>query len=77
MLATEDENVFAPEFEKVVSRPPRVQTRPIRHDDVEEVGQEAHPVSPEVADAQNGSNGAKTQNTPIYLRRRWLADGGA
>lgn len=68
----------APEFEKVVSRPPRVQTRPIRHDEVEEVTEDANTIAPEVASAQNGSNGSKTDTTPIYLRRRWLAtDGGA
>ncbi len=72
------------EPDKVVSRPPRVQTRPIRPEEVvdardaEDDFDEAEPVAPEVASAHNGSNGSKTANTPIFLRRRWLAtDGGA
>ncbi len=80
----EDARMFAPEFEQAMPRPPRVQTRPIRADDV--AGFDDHvdapkPVAPEVADAQNGSNGSngsKTAAEPIFLRRRWLAtDGGA
>ncbi|MEO1537300.1 MAG: protein phosphatase 2C domain-containing protein [Pseudomonadota bacterium] len=68
----------ATEFDQVASRPPRVQTRPIRHDDVEEVKEDARHVAPEVASAKNGSNGNKLNTTPIQLRRRWLAtDGGA
>lgn len=75
MAKTGDAHESAPDFEHVVSRPPRVQTRPIRPDVVEE---DARPVAPEVASAQNGSNGTKPDTTPIYLRRRWLAtDGGA
>ncbi|MEM6387967.1 MAG: protein phosphatase 2C domain-containing protein [Pseudomonadota bacterium] len=78
LAATGEAHDSAPEFEKVVSRPPRVQTRPIRHDEVEEVSSETPEVAPEVANVQNGSNGAKASNTPIYLRRKWLAtDGGA
>ena len=68
----------APEVEQAVSRPPRITTRPIRHDEIAEPLGDAEPVAPEVASAQNGSNGAKSGNTPIFLRRRWLAtDGGA
>lgn len=78
MLETGDENVYAPEVEQAAPRPPRVQTRPIRHDEIDEVPEDAQGIAPEVANAQNGANGAKTDNTPIYLRRRWLAtDGGA
>ncbi len=80
----EGETKFVAEPDKVVSRPPRVQTRPIRPEEVvdardaEDDFDEAEPVAPEVASAHNGSNGSKTANTPIFLRRRWLAtDGGA
>ncbi len=75
---------FVAEPDKVVSRPPRVQTRPIRPEEVVDARDadddfdETEPVAPEVASAHNGSNGSKTANTPIFLRRRWLAtDGGA
>lgn len=68
-----------PDYDQVVSRPPRITTRPIRHDEIAEPNGDAEPVAPEVVTAQqNGSNGAKGGNTPIFLRRRWLAtDGGA
>ncbi len=73
-----DANIFAPELERPRSRPPRAQTRPIRHDEVVEADEAGEPVAPELADARNGSNGSKSATTPIFLRRRWLAtDGGA
>ena len=73
-----DANIFAPELERPRSRPPRAQTRPIRHDEVVEADEAGEPVTPELADARNGSNGSKSATTPIFLRRRWLAtDGGA
>ena len=75
MAETGDAREAVPEYDKVSVRPPRVQTRPIRPEEVEE---DAQPVAPEVVSAQNGSNGSKSKTTPIYLRRRWLAtDGGA
>lgn len=68
----------APGLERKMSRPPRVQTRPIRHDEVDEPEDIAEPLAPELADARNGSNGTDAASTPIFLRRRWLAtDGGA
>jgi serine/threonine protein phosphatase PrpC len=74
--AAKEESV--PDYEHVASRPPRSTTRPIRHDEIAEPVGDAEPVSPEVVTVQNGSNGAKSGNTPIFLRRRWLAtDGGA
>ncbi len=89
--AAEGANKFEDEAEKTVSRPPRVQTRPIRpeevvdareiadaFDAVDDEFEDPDPVAPEVASAHNGSNGSKTATTPIFLRRRWLAtDGGA
>ena len=78
MAAVEGASTIAPEAEQVVSRPPRVQTRPIRHDDVTEPEEAADPVAPELVNARNGSNGSKSASEPIFLRRRWLAtDGGA
>ena len=78
MVGVEDANIFSPEFETPVSRPPRVQTRPIRPEEVGEPEDAAEPVAPEVANARNGANGAKSSSEPIFLRRRWLAtDGGA
>ncbi|MEM7668620.1 MAG: protein phosphatase 2C domain-containing protein [Pseudomonadota bacterium] len=78
LAAVEDVNDIAPETEQAALRPPRVQTRPIRHDDVTEPEEVADAVAPELANARNGSNGSKSANEPIFLRRRWLAtDGGA
>ncbi|MCG6883158.1 MAG: protein phosphatase 2C domain-containing protein [Silicimonas sp.] len=72
---TEDEADHARDPEAAIMRPPRVQTRPIRHGDPEDAGET---VAPEIATARNGSNGGERPNEPIYLRRRWLAtDGGA
>ncbi len=81
---TEDAVDADAEPEEVVARPPRAQTRPIRPEEVVDARgkmdelDEAEPVAPEVASAHNGSNGSKSANAPIFLRRRWLAtDGGA
>ena len=79
---TNGANIFATEVERPISRPPRVQTRPIRPEEVTEPAEPAPAPAgaPEVASAHNGSNGGETAppSTPIFLRRRWLAtDGGA
>ena len=76
-------NIFSPEYERQRTRPPRVQTRPIKPQDVvmqPDESQEAHaPVAPEIASVPNGaSNPEPVRDAPIFLRRRWLAtDGGA
>ncbi len=76
---TKGANIFAPEIERPISRPPRVKTRPIKHEDVSEPAHGEEASAPDMASARNGSNGNGTApSTPIFLRRRWLAtDGGA
>ncbi len=77
---TNGANIFAPETERPISRPPRVQTRPIRPEEISEPAEPAHSAPPEMASPRNGSNGGENTppSTPIFLRRRWLAtDGGA
>jgi len=71
-------NIFTPEVERPISRPPRVQTRPIKPEEVADPLRGDDPAAPGMAPAQNGSNGKGAPSTPIFLRRRWLAtDGGA
>lgn len=72
-------SAFAAEIDRPISRPPRVTTRPIRPDEVTDPLHRDVPPTPKSAAARNGTNGnGTTPNTPIFLRRRWLAtDGGA
>lgn len=71
--------MFTPAQGRPISRPPRVQTRPIKPEEVADpvARDEAEPT--DMPPAHNGAKGAgTTSNTPIFLRRRWLAtDGGA
>ena len=78
-------NIFASEYERPITRPPRVTTRPIKPQEVEV---EVKPDPPVGADdvhappvqARNGSDKGEggSRSAPIFLRRRWLAtDGGA
>jgi protein phosphatase len=60
-------NVFTPEFEHKENRAARITTRPIKPDELEE-----QPVA-----ARNGVEPPSGNDTPIFLRRKWLAaDGG-
>lgn len=65
--ASDAPNVFTPEFERKQNRSARVSTRPIKPEEVaEEETVSAHSAPP------------PGKETPIYLRRKWLAaDGGA
>lgn len=74
-------NIFTSEFDRPITRPPRVQTRPIKPQDVEvdEPGEDG-PVPAQPVPASNGAGKGDGggQVAPIFLRRRWLAtDGGA
>ena len=61
-------NVFTPEFEHKENRTSRITTRPIKPEELQE-----QPVS-----AHNGAEPPSGNDTPIFLRRKWLAaDGGA
>jgi len=78
-------NIFSPDYERQRSRPPRVQTRPIKPQEVDlpvhNDAPEADPVSvaPEIASVENEKTKPEpSRDAPIFLRRRWLAtDGGA
>jgi protein phosphatase len=62
-----------------ISRPSRVQTRPIKPEPAVNEPLHAEPASPpDIPAPSNGADGDRTTSkTPIFLRRRWLAtDGG-